>query len=134
VSRFASPPCLCLPLQRPQQPAPIDADQLEELREAFNLFDIDGDGHIDAKELKAAMRALGFENTKKADVRRLMADVDAAGSGLLNFQQFCDLMAVQLVRGGEELAGVGAGGRRRAMSYSCGRASLLPSAQTVVAG
>jgi len=38
----------------------LDAEQLEELREAFNLFDTDGSGSIDAKELKAAMRALGF--------------------------------------------------------------------------
>ena len=34
-------------------------EQIEEIREAFNLFDTDGSGSIDYKELKAAMRALG---------------------------------------------------------------------------
>ncbi len=32
---------------------------MEELREAFNLFDTDHSGVIDARELKAAIRALG---------------------------------------------------------------------------
>lgn len=30
-------------------------DEIEEIREAFNLFDTDGLGNIDPKELKAAM-------------------------------------------------------------------------------
>ncbi len=30
-------------------------DEIEEIREAFNLFDTDGSGMIDPKELKAAM-------------------------------------------------------------------------------
>lgn len=34
----------------------LDEEQKEEIREAFNLFDQDGNGTIDAKELKAAMR------------------------------------------------------------------------------
>ena len=36
-------------------------EQRQEIREAFDLFDTDGSGTIDAKELKVAMRALGFE-------------------------------------------------------------------------
>ena len=36
-------------------------DEIEEIREAFNLFDTDGSGMIDPKELKAAMSSLGFE-------------------------------------------------------------------------
>ena len=37
----------------------LDEEQMEELREAFNLFDTDHSGVIDARELKAAIRALG---------------------------------------------------------------------------
>lgn len=33
----------------------------QEIKEAFDLFDTDGSGTIDAKELNVAMRALGFE-------------------------------------------------------------------------
>ena len=33
----------------------LTEDEVEEIREAFNLFDTDGSGAIDPKELKAAM-------------------------------------------------------------------------------
>ena len=37
-------------------------DEVEEIREAFNLFDTEGTGMIDPRELKAAMQSLGFES------------------------------------------------------------------------
>jgi Ca2+-binding EF-hand superfamily protein len=40
---------------------------MEELKEAFHLFDTNHSGSIDAREYKAAMRALGNE-MKKSDV------------------------------------------------------------------
>ena len=39
----------------------LDDEEMEEIREAFNLFDTDGKGSIDIRELKAAFRALGFQ-------------------------------------------------------------------------
>ena len=39
----------------------IDKETEGELREAFDLFDTDGSGSIDPKELRAAMQSLGFE-------------------------------------------------------------------------
>ena len=39
----------------------LTEDEIEEIREAFNLFDTDGSGKIDPRELKAAMQSLGFE-------------------------------------------------------------------------
>ncbi len=39
----------------------LDDEEMEEIREAFNLFDTDGKGAIDVRELKAAFRALGFQ-------------------------------------------------------------------------
>jgi centrin-1 len=39
----------------------LTEEQKQEIREAFDLFDSDGSGSIDAAELKTAMRALGFE-------------------------------------------------------------------------
>ncbi len=69
--------------------AALDTEQLEELKEAFNLFDTDSNGQIDAKELKAAMRALGFQ-VKKADVRKMIADIDK--EEFINFDDFKDIM------------------------------------------
>ena len=40
-------------------------EQIDEIREAFNLFDSDGSGAINYKELKAAMKALGFDTSKE---------------------------------------------------------------------
>jgi Ca2+-binding EF-hand superfamily protein len=58
----------------------LTEEQRQEIKEAFDLFDTDGSGSIDAKELKAAMRALGFQ-VKKADVRKMIADIDKDDSG-----------------------------------------------------
>merc|ERR1711959_21841 len=53
----------------------LTEEQKQEIREAFDLFDTDGSGCIDAKELKVAMRALGFE-PKKDEIRKMISDFD----------------------------------------------------------
>ena len=60
-------------------------------REAFDLFDADNSGVIDAKELKVVLRALGFEPTKE-EIRKLIADADKDGSGTINFDEFIAIM------------------------------------------
>ena len=55
--------------------ASLTLDQLEEIREAFKLFDTDDSGKIDADELKVAMRAMGFE-PKRDEVRRMIQESD----------------------------------------------------------
>jgi len=62
-----------------------------EIREAFRLFDTDGSGSIDSKELKVAMRALGFE-PKKEEINKMIADVDEDGSGEVDFDEFMVMM------------------------------------------
>ncbi len=39
----------------------LTEDEIEEIREAFQMFDTDGSGVLEPKELKAAMHSLGFE-------------------------------------------------------------------------
>ena len=39
----------------------LTEEQKQEIKEAFDLFDTDGSGSIDPKELRAAMQSLGFE-------------------------------------------------------------------------
>jgi hypothetical protein len=51
--------------QRTYERPGLSEEEIEEIREAFNLFDTDGSGTIDPKELKAAMQSLGFEAKKK---------------------------------------------------------------------
>ena len=52
------------PLQRKPEPktSALTEDEVEELREAFNLFDTEGTGRIDPKELRAAMQSLGKQS------------------------------------------------------------------------
>ena len=48
------------PIQKKvEKPAGLTEDEIEEIREAFNLFDTEGIGYIDPKELRAAMQSLG---------------------------------------------------------------------------
>merc|ERR1712066_166576 len=68
----------------------LSDEQIEEMREAFNLFDTDHSGSIDYRELKAAMRALGFE--EKEELRKMITDIDADGSGQIEFPEFLEMM------------------------------------------
>jgi centrin-1 len=77
--------------QQARQKQGLDDEQIEELREAFNLFDTEHSSTIDARELKAALRALGFE-VKKEDVRRMLSDVGKDPSTPIDFNDFQEMM------------------------------------------
>merc|ERR1711959_555714 len=66
-------------------------DQLDEIREAFSLFDSDASGAIDVRELKAAMRALGFE-VKNEELKKMVSDIDGDGNGTIEFSEFLQMM------------------------------------------
>jgi hypothetical protein len=69
----------------------LSEEQIEEIREAFNLFDTDHSGLIDYRELKAAMCALGFE-MKKEELEKMITDIDADGSECIAFHEFLAMM------------------------------------------
>jgi Ca2+-binding EF-hand superfamily protein len=74
----------------------LTEEQKQEIREAFDLFDTDGSGTIDAKELKVAMRALGFE-PKKEEIKKMISDIDKDGSGTIDFNEFLEMMTAKMV-------------------------------------
>ncbi|PRW20359.1 centrin [Chlorella sorokiniana] len=76
-------------------PKGLTEEQKQEIREAFDLFDTDGSGTIDAKELKVAMRALGFE-PKKEEIKKMIADIDKDGSGTIDFDEFLQMMTAKM--------------------------------------
>lgn len=51
---------------------------LPEFKEAFSLFDKDGDGTITTKELGTVMRSLG-QNPTEAELQDMINEVDADG-------------------------------------------------------
>ena len=73
----------------------LTEEQKQEIKEAFDLFDTDGSGSIDSKELKVAMRALGFE-PKKEEIQKMISDVDDSGDGEIDFDEFMVMMTAKM--------------------------------------
>merc|ERR1712025_176149 len=69
----------------------LSEEQIDEIREAFSLFDGDASGAIDVRELKAAMRALGFE-VKNDELKKMVSDIDNDGNGTIEFGEFLQMM------------------------------------------
>merc|ERR550514_295743 len=69
----------------------LSEEQIDEIREAFSLFDNDASGAIDVRELKAAMRALGFE-VKNEELKKMVTDIDNDGNGTIEFGEFLEMM------------------------------------------
>ena len=69
----------------------LSDEQMEELREAFGLFDSDNKGALDARELRAAVRAMGFE-VKKEQVRKMMLDIGREPTQLVSQSDFFEIM------------------------------------------
>jgi len=61
------------------------AEEMEEMRQAFRVFDIDGNGVIDEHELKITMFNLG-ENLSDADVRQMIRLADRNGDGKIDYE------------------------------------------------
>ena len=73
----------------------LTEDEIEEIKEAFDLFDSDGSGTIDPKELKSAMQSLGFE-AKNQTIYQMVSDLDTDGSGAIDFEEFLDMMTARM--------------------------------------
>ncbi|KFO37665.1 centrin-2-like [Fukomys damarensis] len=71
----------------------LTEEQKQEIREAFDLFG--ADGTIDVKELKVAMRALGFE-PKKEEIKKMISEIDKEGTGKMNFSGFLTVMTQKM--------------------------------------
>merc|ERR1712086_449050 len=89
--------------EKKQEPA-IKPEQMEEIKEAFDLFDIDGSGTIDAKELGTAMRALGLDSRDPDEVRKMIEDIDKDGSGTIDHDEFLTMMSAKVEDSGSKEA------------------------------
>jgi len=65
---------------------------IDELREAFNLFDRDNDGCITAKEIRTVMHGLRLESTDQ-EISDMINNVDVDGNGTVDFNEFLHMMS-----------------------------------------
>ena len=63
---------------------------IPEFKEAFSLFDKDGDGTITTKELGTVMRSLG-QNPTEAELQDMINEVDADGEYISLMSEFTRL-------------------------------------------
>ena len=66
-----------------------ETDPEKELKEAFNVFDLDKDGLIHWKELKVTLEKLGSELTSN-EVHDMVMDMD--DDGVINYEKFKKMM------------------------------------------
>eukprot|EP00058_Branchiostoma_floridae_P007764 XP_002593252.1 hypothetical protein BRAFLDRAFT_124868 [Branchiostoma floridae] len=76
-------------------------EQIAEFKEAFSLFDKDGNGSITTGELGTVMRSLG-QNPTEAELRDMVNEIDADGNGTIDFPEFLTMMARSKKDGDEE--------------------------------
>lgn len=68
-------------------------DVLENLKDAFSVYDIDGNGSISAEELHEVLRSLGDE-CSIAECRKMIGGVDKDGDGTIDFEEFKIMMTM----------------------------------------
>ena len=76
----------------------LSAEQVEEVREAFSLFDVDSSGAISYKELRACMKALQIK-VDKEELKKMILEVDADQSGEIEFPEFLQMMTGKMASG-----------------------------------
>ena len=78
-----------------QKPFELTKEVKEELKEAFEVFDAAGDGHINAEELQVVLEAAGRKMTRE-EVEAKIAEVDDDGAGELEWDEFLNLMTEEM--------------------------------------
>ncbi|KAG4080700.1 hypothetical protein HA402_013230 [Bradysia odoriphaga] len=69
-----------------------DAEAMQqELKEAFRLYDREGNGYITTSTLKEILAALD-DKLNNADLDGIIAEIDTDGSGTVDFDEFMEMM------------------------------------------
>ena len=75
--------------------------QVQEFKEAFDIFDVDGGGTITAEELGEVMKSLGQKPTR-AQLEARVREIDADGDGAIDFPEFLTMMLRKMNEGDPE--------------------------------
>ena len=75
-----------------QEVTEINEAEREEFRDAFKLFDKDGDGVITCDEIYDVFKSLGFKKYSKSDVKTMVEAIDIDGNGTIDLDEFIVLL------------------------------------------
>lgn len=73
----------------------LSDEEIGEFREAFSLFDKNGDGTISSAELGTVMRSLG-QNPTESELQDMINEIDVDGNGTIDFEEFLNMMAKKM--------------------------------------
>ncbi len=79
--------------------AMISDEEVNQIREIFDLFDTDGGGTMDRQELAVAMCALGLQSKESQELQAnasLLDTIDSDGSNSISLEEFKSLMQGEL--------------------------------------
>ncbi|KAI3759290.1 hypothetical protein L6452_06992 [Arctium lappa] len=69
-----------------------DEPSLDEVKEAFCVFDKNNDGYIDVKELQNVLSDMGFLRVSESDCGRMIVRYDVDKDGKISFREFLKVM------------------------------------------
>ncbi|MBA0686374.1 hypothetical protein Goari_013981 [Gossypium aridum] len=70
-----------------------DRDEEEDIKEAFNVFDQNGDRFITNEELRTILASLGLKQGRTIeDCKGMIKKVDVDEDGMVNFKEFKQMM------------------------------------------
>ncbi|OHS98226.1 Caltractin [Tritrichomonas foetus] len=76
-------------------PRSLNEEQIKEIKDAFDLFDIDGTGRADPKEICVALHTLGIGNTRD-EIRKIINDLENTTKPSIDFSDFLKLVNATL--------------------------------------
>ncbi len=88
----------------------FNKEQKKDLETAFNIFDKDGTGNIDIKDLKVILRALGFE-PQEDEIKKLLSSINRSdeeenekksfSANTIDWNEFLSIMSAKLAESEE---------------------------------
>merc|ERR1712080_285998 len=69
-----------------------ELDKEDEIADAFSVFDVDGNGYIDRRELGLMMRFIG-EPVTQEEIDDILDEADKDQNGMIDYSEFADMMS-----------------------------------------